>query len=64
MKSRYLAPDQEGYERQKTFDCALEELNLFDFDLSQFGPSAGVFAAALASAGYAIEDFTIAARLQ
>ena len=38
MKSRYMALDQEGYERQRAFDDALEKLRLFDFDLSQFGP--------------------------
>ena len=64
MKSRYMAPDQEGYERQKTFDDALEKLRLFDFDLSRFGPPTGVFTAALASAGYSIDGFTIAARSQ
>jgi DNA phosphorothioation-associated putative methyltransferase len=62
MKSRYMAPDQEGYERQKTFDDALEKLRLFDFDLSQFGPPTGVFTAAVANAGYSINGFTIAAR--
>jgi hypothetical protein len=62
MKSRYMAPDQEGYERQKTFDDALEKLHLFDFDLSQFGPPTGVFTATLASAGYSINGFTIASR--
>jgi len=61
MKSRYMAPDQEGYERQKTFDEALEKLHLLDFDLSQFGPPTSVFTAALASAGYSINGFTIAA---
>jgi DNA phosphorothioation-associated putative methyltransferase len=64
MKSRYLASDEEGYERQKTFDDALEKLHLFDFDLSQFGPPTGVFTAALANAGYSIDGFTIAARPQ
>jgi DNA phosphorothioation-associated putative methyltransferase len=64
MKSKYMAPDQEGYERQKAFDDALEKLCLFDFDLSQFGPPTSVFTAALASAGYSIDGFTIAARSQ
>jgi DNA phosphorothioation-associated putative methyltransferase len=61
MKSRYMALDQEGYERQRAFDDALEKLRLFDFDLSQFGPPTGEFKAALASAGYTINGFTVAA---
>ena len=62
MKSRYMAPDQEGYEQQKAFDDVLGNLRVFDFDLSQFGPPTGEFMAALASAGYSINGFTIAAR--
>jgi DNA phosphorothioation-associated putative methyltransferase len=59
MKSRYMASDQEGYERQKAFDDALEKLRLFD--LSQFGPPIGVFKAVLSSAGYSVDGFNIAA---
>lgn len=57
LKSRYLPPDAEGYERQAAFDRALQTLDLFDF--SGFGPSVAEFDAALASRGLAVSGFEL-----
>jgi DNA phosphorothioation-associated putative methyltransferase len=57
LKSRYMAADQKGYNRQKAFDDALIELNLFEF--SNFGPPSNVFMSQLSKAGYAIKGFSL-----
>ncbi len=50
LKSRFMAPDQAGYARQKSFDDALSATGLFDFD--GFGPDAETFFSTLQSAGH------------
>ena len=57
MKSRYMAADQDGYDRQKTFDDQLAALHLFD--LRAHGPSSLELANALKSAGYKIDNFSL-----
>mgnify|MGYP002402196323 CR=1 FL=1 len=57
LKSRYMASDQPGYERQKKFDDALVELQLFDFP--EYGFSADVFASTLSGAGYSVRGFSL-----
>jgi len=57
LKSRYMAPDQPGYERQKVFDDALTGLGLFDF--SDLGPSKDDFVRGLAEAGVRIRGFDV-----
>jgi hypothetical protein len=57
VKSRYMAPDQKGYDRQKAFDDALAKLNLFDF--SGFGPASDAFISTLSRAGLVIRDFDL-----
>ena len=49
MKSRYMARDQEGYDRQHAFDSELEGLGIFD--LEGYGPSAAELARGLSGAG-------------
>lgn len=48
MKSRYMAPDQLGYKKQKRFDESLERL--LALDLSGYGPSAQELYAGFATA--------------
>ena len=57
LKSRYMTRDQVGYDRQKSFDDALEKLNLFDF--SEYGPAPDVFMSTLRNAGHAIKGFEL-----
>ncbi|MBM3266582.1 MAG: DNA phosphorothioation-associated putative methyltransferase [Candidatus Sericytochromatia bacterium] len=52
LKSRYLAPDQKGFDAQRVFDDALRKTGIFDF--TGFGPPGDQFEQALADAGYAI----------
>jgi DNA phosphorothioation-associated putative methyltransferase len=59
LKSRYLTPEAEGYERQVDFDRALEALGAFDF--SGFGPPAREFDSILEILGVEIMDFTLVA---
>lgn len=55
LKSRYMAPDQAGYNQQREFDGALIKLDLLD--LSGYGPTAEVFYSNLAKKGYAVNGF-------
>ena len=57
LKSRYMTPEQPGYERQKQFDDALVDLGLFDF--ADYGPSVDVFESSLTRAGYSINGFAL-----
>jgi DNA phosphorothioation-associated putative methyltransferase len=57
LKSRYMTPDQSGYDQQKAFDDALLNLGLFDF--SSYGPEAEKFYSELKKAGYAIDGFNL-----
>jgi len=57
FKSRYMAPDQEGYERQKRFDDALMQLELCDPE--DHGPPASALQAALVQKGYRVEGFSL-----
>lgn len=57
MKSRYMAPDQPGYNKQKKFDVKLDSLGLFDF--SRFGPPADEFIRQLKVAGIRVKGFTL-----
>ncbi len=41
LKSRYMAPDQPGYDEQRTFDESLKSLGVFDF--SSYGPDQDTF---------------------
>jgi hypothetical protein len=51
MKSRYMAPDQPGYEKQKKFDDKLASMKLFEF--SRYGPPADEFLHGLQAANVA-----------
>src|SRR5262249_31692154 len=57
LKSRYMTPDQPGYDQQKAFDDELLSLGLFDF--SGYGPDAEKFYSELKKAGYAIDGFNL-----
>ena len=58
LKSRYLAPDSPGYERQLAFDRSLEGLGAFDF--SGFGPPAREFDRVLEELGLSVEGYLLA----
>jgi DNA phosphorothioation-associated putative methyltransferase len=60
MKSRYMSSDQEGYERQATFDAKLQSMELFD--LNGYGPDAATLARGLTQAGYRVAGFDIVPR--
>ena len=57
MKSRYMAPDQPGYARQKRFDAQLQRLKGLDF--SGFGPSVGELVQHLQASRLRINGFNI-----
>lgn len=57
MKSRFMAPDQKGYQRQKKFDEALSQITTID--LSGFGPTIEEFQRGLAKARKQIKGFEI-----
>lgn len=57
LKSRYLALDSEGYERQVAFDRALEALGIFDF--SGFGPACAEFDARLGELHLVVSGFQL-----
>ena len=57
MKSRYMASDQDGYERQKAFDAQLSEVANLDF--SGYGPDAATLVRAITSAGYRVAGFEL-----
>ena len=57
MKSRYIASDQEEYERQRAFDSELEGLGIFDFE--GYGPSAAELARGVSNAGYQVVGFSL-----
>jgi DNA phosphorothioation-associated putative methyltransferase len=57
MKSRYMACDQHGYERQASFDRKLDSLGLFE--LEGYGPDAATLARGLTQAGYRVAGFDI-----
>jgi DNA phosphorothioation-associated putative methyltransferase len=53
LRSRFMADDQDGYQRQHAFDEALRGIALFDF--GGFGPDADVFFDELKAQGYVID---------
>ena len=57
MKSRYMAPDLPGYERQKAFDDQLEALGLFDLDGG--GPTTDELIAGLRSQNLVVRGFNV-----
>ena len=57
MKSRYMAPDQPGYTKQKKFDTQLEGLGGLDY--SKFGPSVAELVQFLKRSGLTIKGFKI-----
>lgn len=57
LKSRYMAPDQDGYERQRAFDDVLQTLGRFDFE--RYGPPPALFQQTLAELGLTISGFTL-----
>lgn len=57
LKSRYMAADQDGFDRQRAFDEALETLGCFDF--SEYGPAPAIFDRALAREGLRVEGFSL-----
>jgi len=57
LKSRYMAPDQPGYDQQKMFDDALVKLGLFEFP--EYGLPADVFTSTLRDAGYVVRGFSL-----
>jgi hypothetical protein len=62
MKSRYLAPEQAGYDRQRRFDDQLEALSLYPRD--DYAPSLSELTATLQLAGYRISGFELAPQRQ
>jgi DNA phosphorothioation-associated putative methyltransferase len=57
LKSRFMAPGQDGYDEQKAFDDAVEALAIFDF--SDHGPPRGVFEGLLGQRGLVVEGFAL-----
>ena len=57
MKSRFMAPDQEGYQRQKKFDDALAKIPTID--LSGYGPTIEEFQRLLFNTNRRIRGFEI-----
>ena len=57
MKSRYMAPDQAGYAKQKKFDAQLEALQGLDF--TWFGPSVAELVQHLQASRLTIDGFKI-----
>lgn len=57
MKSRYMAAEQPGYEKQRAFDNALESLGYLD--LTGLGPSTAELDEGLRRAGYRVSNFSI-----
>ena len=57
MKSRYMAPDQPDYAKQKKFDAQLEALK--DLDFRRFGPSVAELVQCLQASRLTIEGFKI-----
>ena len=57
MKSRYMAPDQRGYAKQKKFDAQLQSLKGLDF--TGFGPSVGELVQHLQASRLTIDGFKI-----
>lgn len=62
MKSRYMAADLPGYERQKAFDDQFEALGLFDFDTG--GPATDELIAGLRSANVVVRGFDIVQKVK
>lgn len=62
LKSRYMAVDLPGYERQKAFDDQFEALGLFDFDTG--GPETDELIAGLRSADVVVRGFNIEQRVK
>lgn len=60
MKSRYMAPDQAGYQAQRCFDAQLSALELFN--LEGYGPTASELARGLTRAGYRVAGFELVRR--
>jgi len=59
LKSRFMAPDQKDYERQKEFDDALAKVTKFDF--AGYGPTIEEFQLRLFNAKKRIRGFEIVA---
>ncbi len=57
LKSRYMAPDQPGYAKQKKFDAQLQKLQGLDF--ARFGPSVDELVQHLQASELTIEGFNI-----
>ena len=57
MKSRYMAPDQSGYAKQRRFDTQLQGLKGLDF--TKFGPPMGELVQHLQASRLTIEGFKI-----
>ena len=57
LKSRYMAPDQAGYKRQRAFDEQLTGLGVFDF--SAYGPDPEMFQKILKVMGLKVQDFQL-----
>jgi hypothetical protein len=57
LKSRFMAPDQEGYKRQKKFDEALAKIP--KIDLSGYGPTIEEFQRLLFNTKRQIRGFEI-----
>ena len=57
MKSRYMAPDQAGYTKQKRFDAHLQNLKGLDF--AGFGPPVGELVQHLQASRLTINGFKI-----
>ena len=57
LKSRYMAPDQAGYERQKAFDEQLTALGVFDF--SAYGPDPKTLQETLDAMELKVQDFQL-----
>ena len=57
LKSRYMAPDQPGYAKQKKFDAQLKAVQGLEFE--GFGPSVAELMQRLQASGLRIEGFKI-----
>lgn len=56
LKSRYMAPGQSGYDKQRRFDRKLEQFGLFE--LNGFGPRPDKFFAILDGAGVRLKSWS------
>lgn len=57
LKSRYMAPDQPGFEQQRAFDDQLQALECLD--LTRYGPDPETFYRVLHDAGLRVEGFAL-----